>query len=103
MKRFYGKPPETDFAQKSNNWSAQNMMKWSNDDYDQLYDRVKAETDVEKAAQMWRQMNDVVVNAYISVPLVARKGSDAKTKALQGPQPGPFDNWSWNIADWTRS
>jgi peptide/nickel transport system substrate-binding protein len=103
MKRFYGKNADTDFAQKSNNWSAQNMMKWSNDDYNELYDRVKAETDAEKAAQMWRQMNDIAVNAYIVVPLVARKGSDAKTKGLQGPDPGPFDIFSWNIADWVKS
>jgi peptide/nickel transport system substrate-binding protein len=102
MKRFYGKNPETDFAQKSNNWSAQNMMKWSNDDYNQLFDGVKAETDVQKAAEMWRRMNDVAVNAYIVVPLVARKGSDAKTKGLQGPNPGPFDYFSWNIAEWTK-
>jgi peptide/nickel transport system substrate-binding protein len=103
MKRFYGRNPETDYAQKSNNWSAQNMMKWSNDDYNQLFDGVKAETDIQKATEMWRRMNDVAVNAYIVVPLVARKGSDAKTKGLQGPNPGPFDYFSWNVADWTKS
>ena len=102
MKRFYGKDPDSDYAQKSNNWSAPNIEKWSSDDYNQLYDAVKAETDVDKAADMWRRMNDIAVNSYIVVPLVARKGSDAKTKALQGPNPGPFDYFSWNIADWTK-
>ena len=48
-------------------------------------------------------MNDIVVNSYISVPLVDRKSTDAKLKTIQGPNPSPFDNWSWNIADWTRT
>jgi peptide/nickel transport system substrate-binding protein len=103
MKRFYGENPDTDWAQKANNWAPQNFMKWSNDDFNKLYDQVKGETDVAKAAQMWMQMNDIVVNSYISVPLIDRKATDAKIKALQGPAPGPFDNWSWNIADWTKS
>jgi peptide/nickel transport system substrate-binding protein len=102
MKRFYGRDPGTDFAQKSNNWSAPNMSKWSNDEYNQLFDAVKAETDVSKAATLWQKMNDVAVNAYIVVPLVARKGTDAKIKGLDGPNPGPFDYFSWNIADWRK-
>ena len=47
--------------------------------------------------------NDIVINAYISVPLIDRKSTDAKVKALQGPTLSPFDEWSWNIADWTKA
>ena len=103
MKRLYGANPETDWAQKSNNWSGTNMLKWSNADYNKLYEQVRAETDTQKASQMWQQMNDIAVNAYVVVPLVDRKTTDAKIKGLQGPNPGPFDNWSWNIAEWTRT
>ena len=102
MKRFYGKDPSTDFAQKSNNWSAPNMTKWSSDDYNQTFDAVKAETDLQKAATLWQKLNDIAVDAYIVVPLVARKGADAEVKGLQGPNPGPFDYFSWNIAEWRR-
>ena len=103
MKRFYGENPALDWAQKSNNWAPQNYEKWSNDDYNKLYDQVKTETDPQKAQQLWIQMNDIVVNSFISVPLVDRKATDAKLKNLTGPAPGPFDSWSWNIADWTRT
>ena len=48
------------------------------------------------------QLNDIVVNSYISVPLIDRKFSDAKVKAIKGPDPGPFDGvFAWNVADWT--
>jgi peptide/nickel transport system substrate-binding protein len=103
MKRFYSGDPAVDWAQKSNSWAPQNFLKWKNDSYNQLYDQVKSETDVQKAAQLWMQMNDIVVNAYVSVPLVDRKFADAKAKSIKGPNPGPFDSvFAWNIGDWTR-
>ena len=49
------------------------------------------------------ESNEIVVNDYISVPLIDRKFADAKAKSLQGPKLRSFDNLTWNIADWTRS
>ncbi len=104
MKRFYSGDPARDWAQKANEWAPQNFMKWSDDQYNKLYDQVKSETDIQKAQQLWIQMNDIVSNAHISVPLVDRKFTDAKAKAIKGPEPGPFDCvFAWNIADWTKS
>jgi hypothetical protein len=48
-------------------------------------------------------MNDLVIDAGIVVPLVDRKTADGKAKTVQGPDPGPFDAFSWNSADWTRA
>ncbi len=103
MKLFYARNPSTDWAQKSNAWSAQNFLKWKDDQYDALFDTVSAEIDPQNAAATWRAMNDLVINAYVDVPLVDRKLTDAKRKGIQGPNPGPFDVFSWNIAEWTRS
>jgi peptide/nickel transport system substrate-binding protein len=102
MKLFYSGSPDVDIAQKSNQWAARNYTRWVDADFNKLYDQVKSETDVQKAMQLWIQMNDIVTNAYISVPLIDRKSTDAKIKALQGPSLSPFDEWSWNIADWTK-
>ena len=49
------------------------------------------------------QLNDLVVNNYISIPLIDRNNADGKLKNLQGPNLTPFDDLSWNIADWTRT
>jgi peptide/nickel transport system substrate-binding protein len=102
MKRLYGEHPDTDWAQKSNNWAGTDFLKWSDTEYNQLYDQVRSTTDVQAAATMWKRMNDIIINQFIAVPLVDRKAADAKIKALSGPAPGPFDVWSWNIADWTK-
>ena len=103
MKLFYSGNPDTDVAQASNKWAARNYTRWVNADFNALLDQVKAETDVQKAQQLWIQANDLVVNNYISIPLIDRNNADGKAKNIQGPNLSPFDDWSWNIADWTRS
>ena len=40
-------------------------MRWSNDGVQRLYDQVKTETDVQKATQIWMQLNDIIVNSYM--------------------------------------
>ena len=103
MKAFYSGNPEVDVAQQANKWAARNYTRWVNADYNKLFDQVRAEVDTQKAAQLWMQMNDLVVNAYISIPLIDRNSTDAKIKALTGPKLSPFDEWSWNIGDWTKT
>jgi peptide/nickel transport system substrate-binding protein len=103
MKMFYSGDPAVDIAQKSNKWAGRNYVRWNNSDYNKLIDQVRTETDPQKAEQLWMQLNDIAVNAYITVPLIDRKATNAKVKAIQGPNLSPFDRWSWNIADWTRA
>ena len=103
MKLFYSGNPDTDVAQASNKWAARNYTRWVNADFNALLDQVKAETDVQKAQQLWIQANDLVINNYISIPLIDRNNADGKAKNIQGPNLSPFDDWSWNIADWTRT
>src|SRR5919202_1034364 len=102
MRAWYSGNPEVDVAQQANKWSARNYTRWVNDEYNKLFDQVRVETDPQKAAQLWMQMNDLVVKASISIPPIDRNNTDAKIKAINGPQLSPFDEWSWNIADWTK-
>ena len=66
-------------------------------------DQVKSETDPQKAQQLWMQVNDLAVNNYITIPLIDRNNADGKVKSIQGPSLTPFDDWSWNIAEWKRT
>jgi peptide/nickel transport system substrate-binding protein len=102
MKRYYGANPEIDIAQQSNKWAPPNYLRWSNDEYNKLYDQVKSEVDPTKAQTLWQQLNDIVVNNYLSIPLIDRKSTDGKVKAIQGPDLSPFEPFSWNVADWTK-
>jgi peptide/nickel transport system substrate-binding protein len=104
MNRFYtGPDPSRTWGQKSNNWSGRNFLKWKNEEYDRLFDQVLVELNPEKAATMWQQLNDLIVNDFASVPLVDRKFTSARSKGLTGPEPRAFDNETWNIADWKKS
>lgn len=103
MQIWYSGDPATDIAQKSNSWSGRNYTRWINPDFNKLFDQVKSELDVQKAVQMWMQLNDIVVNSYVTIPLIDRKSVDAKAKTIQGPKLTPFDALSANIADWTKS
>jgi peptide/nickel transport system substrate-binding protein len=103
MRLFYSGNPATDVAQQANKWSGRNYSRWINAEYNKLLDQVKAETDVQKAQQLWMQLNDLAVNNYITIPLIDRHSTDGKVKTLQGPNLSPSDDVSWNIADWTRT
>jgi peptide/nickel transport system substrate-binding protein len=90
------------WAQKANNWSGRNFLKWENAEYDALYEKVLVEGDLAKASEMWQKLNELVIKDYASVPLVDRTFSSGKAKTLTGPAPRTFDSESWNIADWKK-
>jgi peptide/nickel transport system substrate-binding protein len=103
MDRYYAKDTARSWAQKANNWAGRNFEKYQSAEYNKTFDQVLTEVDLVKAAELWKKLNDIVVNDFIVVPLIDRKAADAKAKSLNGPKGTPFDNLSWNIADWTRS
>jgi peptide/nickel transport system substrate-binding protein len=102
MKRFYAADPARDWAHKGNNWAGGNFLKWRDEEYNRLFEQATYEQDPEKNRQIWIRMNDIAVNAHVTIPLIDRKFSSAKTKALNGPNLRAFDNETWNIADWSK-
>ena len=59
-------------------------MKWSNPEYNKLYEQGLTETDPAKNQQAWIQANDIVVGDYISIPLIDRKFADGKVNLKIG-------------------
>ena len=104
MRRFYSGDPAKDFAQKENNWSGINITRWSNKEYNRLYDQALVELDPKKNDALWITMNDMVVSQGVSLPIIDRKNVSAHAKTLNvGPNMTPFDSETWNIADWKRT
>jgi peptide/nickel transport system substrate-binding protein len=104
MVRFYSGDPAKDIAQKENNWSGRNIMRWINKDVNQLYEQAQVELDPKKNDQLWIKMNDLIVSQAISLPLIDRKSVSARAKALDiGANMSPFDSETRNIADWRRT
>jgi peptide/nickel transport system substrate-binding protein len=92
--------------QKENGWSQVDEGRYNNPDYDALYDQAAKETDPEKAAQLFIQMNDMLVNDYALIPLVQRaaeKYGISKTLRNDNIAGGPFEALYWNIANWNKA
>jgi peptide/nickel transport system substrate-binding protein len=102
MRRWASNDPSVDIPQKANSWSGYNYARWENSDFNTLYQQALTEVDIQKLDGLMKQMNDLVVNNYVTVGLIDRKSVDCKAKWLDGPDVGVFDADTWNIADWTK-
>jgi peptide/nickel transport system substrate-binding protein len=100
MRRFYAGDRARDWAQKANNWTGSNVMKWQDEQYDRLYEQVGTDADATRRQEIWTALNDIVVGSHAVIPLVNRKVAAGKSRRLVGPEPRAFDQETWNIADW---
>ncbi|MFN8511258.1 MAG: peptide ABC transporter substrate-binding protein [Chloroflexia bacterium] len=92
-----------EIAQKANQWSGGNSMRWSNKDYDAVIEQLKTELDEKKRAELYIKANDIEINDFAEIPLVARKDVFATTKGLQVGAFTPWDSQLWNIGLWVKS
>lgn len=93
-------------AQKENGWSLSNTQRYTNPDFDKLYESASSEKDPEKFAQLIIQMNDIVVNDFVVVPLVNRSaGSYAISNELNNDNVAPsgVEPNYWNIVNWNKA
>jgi peptide/nickel transport system substrate-binding protein len=105
MQGWYAGPDGRNIAQKSNGWAGQNNDRYNNPQYDALYDQVVKETDPEKASELFIQMNDIVINDYVEIPIVQRAAEKlAVLNSLRSGNisPSAWETAYWNIANWNR-
>jgi peptide/nickel transport system substrate-binding protein len=92
-----------EIAQKSNNWTGANTERWCNPAYDALYQQSTTELDPAKSQQLFIQMNDLLVNNVVMIPLVRQADISGVSNNLIGIDPTPWDADLWNIKDWRRN
>jgi peptide/nickel transport system substrate-binding protein len=105
MQGWYAGPDGRNIAQKSNGWSGQNNDRYNNPEYDALYEQVVKETDAERAVELFVQMNDIVINDYVEIPITQRaaeKYAALNTLRVANIGDSPFETLYWNIANWNR-
>jgi peptide/nickel transport system substrate-binding protein len=102
MVGWYAGPDNSNVAQKSNQWNGQNQQRWVNADFDKIYETAQTETDPEKLAQLFIEMNDLVINNHVIVPLVIVGSPRGVSKRLRAENIAlaPFSYDYWNIANW---
>ena len=91
-----------EIAQKSNNWSKTNYPRYCNPKYDALWKQSTNELDAQKRQQLFIQMNDLLIDDVVMIPVVARADVIAVGNSLVGVDLTPWDSKTWNIKDWRR-
>ncbi len=86
-------------ATKANKWQGRNITRWRNADYDRIYQQTTTELDPVKRAALFIQLNDLVVNNHVVIPVIFRKNVGAATSALQVSLSG-WDNDTRDFANW---
>jgi peptide/nickel transport system substrate-binding protein len=102
---WYAGPDGENVAQMENDWNGQNYTRFQNAEYDELFDQVRLETDIAKAAEMFVRLNDIIIEEVAVIPLVNRaadKYAISNTLYDENVALSDFDLNYWNIANWNR-
>ena len=108
---FSGTDPESYMANwlcseiptPDNQWIGNNMPRWCNADYDALVAQMAETAGLEDRAELAKQMNDMLMQIFVMIPLVHRGDVSAHSVTLEGVRMNTWDSELWNIADWTRT
>jgi peptide/nickel transport system substrate-binding protein len=88
-------------ASKANKWQGRNVARWTNGEYDKLYDDAGNELDPVKRAALFIRMNDLVCDNAVVIPIVSRPKVVAVSNRLHMHLSG-WDEDLWNLAEWYR-
>jgi peptide/nickel transport system substrate-binding protein len=86
-----------------NQWLGNNIPRWRADEYDALVDKFAETAGLEARAEIAKEMNDMLMQDYVMIPLVFRGSVSAHANTLLGVRMNPWDSELWNIADWSRA
>jgi peptide/nickel transport system substrate-binding protein len=86
-----------------NQWLGNNIPRWCNEEYEALLAEMAQTGVLEERAALAKQMNDMLMQDYVMIPLVHRGSPSAHANSLLGVRMNPWDSELWNIADWTRA
>jgi peptide/nickel transport system substrate-binding protein len=89
-------------AQKANNWTSWNIVRWANTEYDRLWWQAATELDPVKRAALFIRMNDLLIEDVVVIPTVWPHDVSAVSHSVRGLELGPWDANLWNLAYWYR-
>ena len=90
-------------ANRANNWLGENNERWCSEEYDALWQEYAATIDPDARYELAKQLNDMLAQNFVNLPLVFRASPSAWTDTLGGV--GELNGWDseeWNIEDWYR-
>ena len=79
-------------------WQGSNMPRFCSEDYDGMLAAMAATGDLNERADLARGMNDMLMQAYVMIPLVDRGRVSAHANSLGGIVLNVWDSELWNAA-----
>ena len=92
----------SEVATPENNWTGDNISRWCDPTYDDLFSQASVEPDSDKRQQLFMQMNDLLIENVVIIPLVRRPRISGIGNDITGVELTPWDSHLWNIEDWRR-
>ncbi|HEX9867562.1 MAG TPA: ABC transporter substrate-binding protein, partial [Candidatus Tectomicrobia bacterium] len=89
-------------AQKANNWSGRNVLRWSSAEYDRVWKEAESELDPVKRAALIITLNDLLIEDVVVIPVIWRNGVRAVSYKLHGMELTSWDSDFWDLAYWYR-
>ncbi|MCC0076655.1 MAG: peptide ABC transporter substrate-binding protein [Rhodobacter sp.] len=83
-------------------WQGENINRFCDPAYDALHLQLAQTADINERGRIGRELNDILVQNFVTVPLVDRGRVDAHANSLGGVLLNVWDSGLWNIADWYR-
>ncbi|OUS22083.1 peptide ABC transporter [Rhodobacterales bacterium 59_46_T64] len=83
-------------------WQGNNMPRFCSEEYEALIAKMAGTGDINKRAELAKAMNDMLMQAYVIIPLVDRGRVSAHSNSLGGVVLNTWDSELWNAADWHR-
>ncbi len=84
-------------------WQGENINRFCDPAYDALHQQLSQTASIEERARIGRELNDILMQNYIIIPLVHRGRVSAISSTLGGTDLNTWDVELWNIADWHRT
>jgi peptide/nickel transport system substrate-binding protein len=88
-----------EIASKANKWQGRNITRWRSTEFDDLHRSAEAALDPIKRAALYIEMNDLVVNQRVVIPIVHRPVVAARSLKLRA-MPSGWDSTFWALQDW---
>jgi peptide/nickel transport system substrate-binding protein len=100
---WYAGPDNRNVAQRANGWSGWNLQRYVNPEFDALFEELQSTIDPERAVELFILMNDLIVNDFVVVPLVARPDqlyAFSNRIVEENIGASAWEPLFWNIANW---
>ena len=93
---------KSNIASPENDFNANNTERWCSPEYDAKFAELKAAIDPAERAAIAIELNDMLAQNYVNIPLIFRASVSAYANDLANIDVNGWDSEEWNIEDWHR-